>query len=162
MWYNINMVKRRIEPITWEAEEYIPHEKNNWWFVGLVSITLLLAGVSILLKQWTFLAVIILSALALLIYAVRAPRIIRYALSDKGLTEGDKQYGFDEFKSFGVLREEGHFAIVLTPRKRFSPRLTVYFPSAQGEMIVDVFGSRLPMEEVKLDFFDKLIKFLRI
>ncbi len=156
------MVKGRVEPITWEAEEYIPHEKNNWWFVGLIAITLVLVGVAILLKQWTFLVVIVLGALALLIYAVRAPRIIRYTLSDKGLAEGDKQYSFDEFKSFGVMREEGHFAIVLTPRKRFSPRLTVYFPGAQGEMIVDVFGARLPMEEVKLDFFDKLIKFLRI
>lgn len=156
------MVEKKIEPITWEAEEYIPHEKNNWWFVGLVVITLLLVGGAVLLKQWTFLVVVVLSALALVIYAVRAPRIVRYSLSEKGLTEGDKQYGFDEFKAFGVMREEGHFAIVLTPRKRFSPRLTVYFPGAQGEEIVDAFGARLPMEEVKFDFFDKLIKFLRI
>ena len=51
---------------------------------------------------------------------------------------------------------------MLTPRKRFSPRVTVYFPEAQGEEIVDAFGARLPMEEVKLDMLDKLIKFLRI
>lgn len=60
------------------------------------------------------------------------------------------------------MREGNHFAIVLTPRKRFSPRVTVFFPEAQGEAIVDAFGARLPMEEVKLDMLDKLIKFLRI
>ena len=61
-----------------------------------------------------------------------------------------------------VLKEGQHFAIVLTPRKRFSPRVTVFFPEAQGEAIVDAFGARLPMEEVRLDVLDRLIKFLRI
>jgi hypothetical protein len=40
--------------------------------------------------------------------------------------------------------------------------MTVYFPEAQGEEIVDAFGARLPMEPVEMDLLDKLIKFLRI
>jgi hypothetical protein len=40
--------------------------------------------------------------------------------------------------------------------------MTVYFPEAEGEQIVDFFGERLPMEEVKLDFLDKLVRWLRI
>ena len=31
-----------------------------------------------------------------------------------------------------------------------------------GEQIVDFFGERLPMEEVKLDLIDKLVRWLRI
>ena len=61
-----------------------------------------------------------------------------------------------------MIRDDGHYAIVLTPRKRFSPRTWVYFPEAQGEQIVDAFGARLPMEEVKLDFIDKIVRALRI
>jgi hypothetical protein len=38
----------------------------------------------------------------------------------------------------------------------------VYFPEKQGEEIVDMFGLRLPMEEVKLDMIDKLVRLLRI
>ena len=56
----------------------------------------------------------------------------------------------------------GNFAIVLTQRKRFALRVTVYFPQKDGEKIVDAFGARLPMEEVKLDFLDKIVNFLRI
>ena len=51
---------------------------------------------------------------------------------------------------------------MLIPRKRFGARVTVYFPEAQGEQIVDMFGERLPMEQVKLDVLDKLVRFLRI
>lgn len=148
--------------INWEAEEYIVREKTSWWYVGLIAVGLVLSGVAILLQAWTFLAVIILSVVALIVYAMRPPRMLRYSLTNKGLSEGDKLYNYDDFKAFGIMREGNHFAIVLTPRKRFSPRVTVFFPEAQGEAIVDAFGARLPMEEVKLDMLDKLIKFLRI
>lgn len=148
--------------INWEAEEYIVREKTSWWYVGLIAVGLVLSGVAILLQAWTFLAVIVLSVVALIVYAMRPPRMLRYSLTNKGLSEGDRLYSYDDFKAFGILREGNHFAIVLTPRKRFSPRVTVFFPEAQGEAIVDAFGARLPMEEVKLDMLDKLIKFLRI
>lgn len=151
-----------VNAVTWEAEEYIVREKNSWWYVGLVAVGLAFSALAIWLKAWTFLAVIILSVIALIVYAMRPPRILHYALSDKGLSEGDHLYTYEEFKAFGILNESNHFAIVLTPRKRFSPRVTVYFPENRGEMIVDMLGARLPMEEVKLDLLDKLIKFLRI
>lgn len=159
-WYNMVMVK--IDAITWDAEEYIVREKNSWWYVGLVAIGLAFSALAIWLQAWTFLVVIILSVVALVVYAARPPRVLHYTLSNKGLSEGDRLYSYDEFKAFGLLHEGSHFAIVLTPRKRFSPRVTVYFPEIKGEAIVDAFGARLPMEEVKLDMLDKLIKFLRI
>lgn len=156
------MVSQAQDTITWEAEEYIVREKNTWWYVGLVAVSLVFVGVAVLAQAWTFLAVIILSVVALLVYTLRPPRMLRYTLTNKGLSEGEKLYDYSEFKAFGILHEGNHFAIVLTPRKRFSPRVTVFFPQSQGEEIVDAFGARLPMEEVKLDMLDKLIKFLRI
>ena len=105
---------------------------------------------------------IILSAVALVIYSVRPPRMVHYSLSNKGLSEGSKLYDYENYRAFGVLKEAGKFAIVLTPRKRFSPRVIVYFPEEKGEEIVDAFGGRLPMEEVKKDFLDKIVNFLRI
>lgn len=152
----------KTDIISWEAEEYVVRDKTAWWYVGLIAVGLILSGISVWLQWWTFLAVVVLSVVALLIYAMRPPRMLRYSLSNKGVSEGDKLYEYSEFKSFGILKEGEHFAIILTPRKRFSPRVTVYFPAAQGEEIVDAFGGRLPMEEVKLDALDKLIKFLRI
>jgi hypothetical protein len=100
--------------------------------------------------------------ISLLIYVVRPTRKIKYSLSAKGLTEGDREYIFEDYKSFGILQDDTNFAIVLTPRKRFSPSVTVYFPKDKGEEIVDMFGLRLPMEEVKLDMIDKLVRLLRI
>ncbi len=155
-------VAEPIPEITWEAEEYIVHEKNSWWYVGLVAVALVLVGLAVLLQAWTFLAVVVLSVIALVVYTLRPPRVLHYSLGKEGLREDQRLYPYADFKSFGLLHEGQHFAIVLTPRKRFAPRITVFFPETQGEKIVDAFGARLPMEEVKLDLLDKLIKFLRI
>lgn len=148
--------------VSWEAQEYIPHDKNVSWYIGLMVVGITLIAISVLLQWWTFTALVVVSVLALIIYSVRPPRVLKYSLNTRGLKEGEREYKFEEYRSFGISNENGHYAIVLIPRKRFSPKVTVYFPAEQGESIVDAFGVRLPMEEVKSDILDKLIRFLRI
>jgi len=156
------MAKNTEVIVNWEAQEYVTHDKNAGWYVGLAMIGLSLAALAVWLHQWTFLALVAVSVVAIIVYSLRPPRTLHYSLSDKGLSEGNRLYDFGQFKSFGVLRDDKRFSIVLTPRKRFSPRVSVYFPESQGEQIVDMFGARLPMEEVRLDALDRLIRFLRI
>jgi hypothetical protein len=148
--------------VNWEAEEYLQRDKKAGWYIGFTVVVLALVALSVFLQWWTFTVLVVLSAIALIIYSVRPPRKLHYSLSDKGLSEGNALYAFETFKSFGVLKDGNNYAIVLTPRKRFSPRVTVYFPKESGEKIVDAFGMRLPMEEVKLDFLDKIVRMLRI
>jgi hypothetical protein len=38
----------------------------------------------------------------------------------------------------------------------------VYFPEEAGEKIVDILGQRLPMETLKLDMIDILVRKLRL
>lgn len=154
------MAKNAI--VNWEAQEYVSRDKNVGWYIGLIVVGLAFSALAVWLQQWTFLALIIVSIAAILVYALRPPRMLHYSLSNKGLSEGNKLYSFDQFKSFGVLRDDKRFSIVLIPKKRFSPRVTVFFPESQGEQIVDMFGARLPMEDVELDFLDKIVRFLRI
>ena len=154
------MAKKTI--VNWEAREHIEYKKNAGWYVGLVVVVLVLGGIAVWLQQWTFLALVIVAAIALLTYTSRPPRMLHYSLSDKGLSEGNNLYTFDSFKSFGVLNENNHYCIMLVPKKRFSTRVRVYFPETEGEQIVDVFGAHLPMEPVKQDMLDKLVRFLRI
>lgn len=150
------------EIVSWEADEYIHRDRQFGWYIGFSLVVAALVALSVFLQWWTFTALVVLSAVALIIYVVRPPRKLKYSLSTKGLTEGNRFYKYEEYKNFGILQDGQDFAIVLTPIKRFSPRVTVYFPKESGEEIVDAFGARLPMEEVKLDFLDKVVRMLRI
>ncbi|MDO4508073.1 MAG: hypothetical protein Q4B65_01665 [Candidatus Saccharibacteria bacterium] len=155
------MVKK-LSPVSWDAEEYIVRSRNAWWYVGLAVVTLGLSALAFWLEGWTFLALVILSAITILISNLRPPRKLHYKLDSEGLTEGTKTYKYEDFRAFGILKEENHFSAILIPKKRFGLQVKVYFPMGSGEAIVDQLGARLPMEEVKLDFLDKIVNFLRI
>lgn len=148
--------------INWEAQEYIARKKNPLWFVIMGVVVAALLALAIFTKDWSFCILIVVGVVALMLYVIRPPRKLHYVLDDKGLTEGNKFYSYNEFKSFGILNEDNHYSIVLTPRKRFNPRNNVFFPETQGEEIVDMFGEHLPMEPVELDLLDKIIRLLRI
>lgn len=148
--------------VSWEGEEYIAKSKNAWWYIGLVLITVGLCTLSVFLKQWTFLVLVIVAALAIIIIYHRPPRKIHYTLNQSGLTEGEKLHKYEDFRAFGILKEGTHYSAILIPKKRLSPQIKVYFPTTNGEAIVDALGARLPMEEVKLDFIDKIVNFLHI
>ena len=161
-YFGMNKDERKIE---WEAKEYIAREKSGAWYIWMVVVVAVLSGAAIWLSgvdSWSFIMLVVVAAVALVIYGNREPRMIKYALSSKGIKEEEKFYNFAEFRSFGILKEGKNFSIVLTPRKRFALRMTVYFPEDKGEEIVDEFGKRLPMEAVNLDLFDKIVKILRI
>lgn len=151
------------EPIRWEASEYIHQEKNALWFLIFWIVVLGLMALAILLMQaWTFAVLIAVMAVAVVVYARRPPRVLTYTLSVKGLYIGDRLYDLSEFKSFGVIHDGAEFSIMLIPVKRFLPGVTVYFPEALGEQIVDFLGVRLPMQELHLDIIDKVVRKLRL
>ncbi len=151
-----------VQDISWVAEEYVMRDHDAVWYLGLIIIGGSLSALAIWQNWWTFLILIILSIIAIFASNFRPPRKIQYLLSKDGLTEGEKLHRYENFKAFGVLKENSHFSIVLIPKKRFSLAVKVYFPGDNGESIVDALGARLPMEEVKLDFLDKIVNFLRI
>ena len=153
---------KTLQNVSWEATEYIERDHNTWWYIGLFAVGIGLCVLSFFLQWWSFIALVIVCIIAILVTSLRPPRKIQYSLDQNGLTEGGKLYKYEDFRAFGILKEGSHFSAVLIPKKRFAIQVKVYFPGDSGEAIVDALGARLPMEEVKLDFLDKIVNFLRI
>ena len=151
-------------PITWTAHEYVHSDRNVWWFVGFAVVVVGLIAVDVfLLKSWTFSALVVVMAISLIVYIRRPPRQLTYALSPtEGLYVGERLYSFGEFKAFGLIQDGEHHSIMLLPRRRFSPGVSVYFPEESGEQIVDILGQQLPMENLKLDVVDVIVRKLRL
>ena len=81
---------------------------------------------------------------------------------EKGIDIADKLYDFSEFRAFGVIDEPGSPSIIVLPVKRFSTGVTLYFNIEDGERIVDMLGARLPLQEVKLDLLEKVIRLIKL
>ncbi len=152
------------DPISWRAIEYVQHDNSPIWYVGfLFAVVVLMAG-AIFFQAWTFAALILVMAVALMVYSHRPPRQLSYVWSSKGLFINDQLHPLGEFKSFGVIQDShpDQNQLVLIPVKRFRPGLAVYFPNEVGEELVDAVGAYLPMQDLHLDTFDKIIRKLRL
>lgn len=152
------------DAVHWSATEYIHEEKSPLWFVlfGIVALALIATDIFVW-KSYTFSALVFVMALAVIILSRRPPRTIDYTLSgDQGLYVGEKLYHFSEFKSFGLIDDRGNNSIMLMPVKRLATGVFVYFPEEVGEEIVDILGARLPMEHLKLDIIDIVVRKLRL
>ncbi|MBR2725573.1 hypothetical protein IKD98_00725 [Candidatus Saccharibacteria bacterium] len=150
------------QPISWQAEEYIVRTHNTAWYIGLFVVSAGLITLSIFLQWWPFLALVVLSVITILTSNLHPPRKINYTLDKTGLTEGTELHKYENFRAFGILKEGNNYSAILIPKKRFGLNVKVYFPEGSGEAIVDALGSHLPMENIKLDFLDKIVNFLRI
>lgn len=152
------------DTVHWDATEYINEEKGYLWFTLFIIIALGLIATDIfLIKSYTFSVLVLVMAVAIMVFSRRPPRTIDYTLSgDQGLYVGDRLYHFSEFKAFGLIKDRGHNSIMLIPVKRFSAGVFVYFPEEVGEQIVDILGARLPMENLKLDLIDIVVRKLRL
>ncbi len=151
------------EPVHWQAHEYLHQEKGPVWFVLFGAVVLVLMAIAIFVMQAVTFAILVpVMAAALIVYSYRPPRMLNYTLSRQGLHINDRLYSFASFKGFGVIRDGKEYSVMLLPVKRFQPGVSVYFPEASGEAIVDILGARLPMQELHLDIIDTVIRKLRI
>lgn len=150
--------------VEWQAQEYITTDKNPIWYAGLgIFVVAAVALDWFVLKTFftvSLLAIVI--AVVLIVMHVRPARMIHYKLDGEGLYVDDVLYPISDYKSFGVLHDGKENTIHLIPVKRFKPSLQVYFPVEVGEPIVDSLGARLPMEELHLDFVDRIVHLLRL
>jgi len=147
---------------SWEASEYIHHAKSPLWFAGLVGTMLVLLAVAYFwTHSWTFIILVVVMTVALGVFATRPPRVLHYALTQKGLQIEQSAYHYSDFRAFGIVNDGALYSVMLIPTKRFMPAVTMYFAEEDGEKIVDILGARLPMEELHLDAIDRLMRRLR-
>ena len=148
--------------LTWTASEFIAHHKEKSWYFSLAGVAIVTAlAIWLLTKDKISAAVVLFGALFFGVYAGRQPRQLTYGLDTSGLSIGDKHFLYDEFRSFSVAPEGAFSSIVLSPLKRFSQTLTIYYAPEDEEKIIDVLSDRLPYEDHKRDLVDSLMHRIR-
>lgn len=152
--------------LTWQASEYVHHEKQGLWFASLAGGALLLIAIMFLLfgaswTFWSFAVLVVVMTVSLGVYAVRPPRIMSYELSSGGIGVNERYFHYSDFRYFGIIQDGPLYSAQLVSVKRFVPIVSVYFPPESGEQIVDLLGAHLPMHHVEPDLIDKLMRRLR-
>jgi len=146
---------------SWQASEYIHHNKGAGWYAALAGIFAVLLAIAYLTHQWLSIGLFAVMLVAIIVYARKAPRTLTYELSADGITIEKHHYPFSEFRTFAVLPDISWHTIDLEPTKRFMPRLTILFEDADFDTIVGHLAEYLPRVDRKPDVVERATRYLR-
>lgn len=152
---------QEITLLSWQAHEFIHHQKRPLWYLGLFVVVAALSAVGVLTHQWTGLVVLAAMTLAVVVYSNKAPRTLNYSLTESGILIESKYHPYDQFRSFAVFADIAWHSIDLDPVKRFAPRLSILFEDKDLEAIVQALSDELPRVDRRPDLIERVTRFLR-
>jgi hypothetical protein len=91
-------------------------------------------------------------------FGTKKPRQLKYSVSHKGLTVGDKHYSYELFKNYAINEQSSIGQIQLMPLKRFMVPLTIYYEPEDEIKIVNILGNYLPIDTYKVDMIENFMK----
>jgi len=135
--------------IRWSAEEFEYSEKSVDWFwaVGVVSVGF--AVLSIFLGNLLFALLIIISAFALSMQAVRKPKVINFEINDEGIIIDKKLYIYNTLESFWVINKE---KIIIKSKKAVVPFLIIPLQNMNPKIVREYLLKNLKEEEMSEPF----------
>ncbi|MFI5240332.1 MAG: hypothetical protein ACHQUB_01320 [Candidatus Saccharimonadia bacterium] len=146
---------------SWQASEFIHHQKQGLWYFGFAVVALLLIGIALITKQWFSAAVFVAMAFALLVYAKKEPRVLNYMIDDGGISVENKLYRYEQFRSFSVFNDVAWHSIDLDPTQRFQPRLTIIFESKDLDSILGILSQNLPRADRLPDLVERATRIIK-
>lgn len=147
---------------SWDAPEFVYHEKPKYWHILIYSVVLSLILVMLLFKQWFAVPVFILLGILVYQYSEVKPKLIRVTITDLGILVSNKFYPFSEIKTFWVLYKPPLKQLNLELTKRFSPIISILLEDTDPVVIKDLLSPHIIQDSQRSeDLLDKFIRMIR-
>jgi len=150
------------EYASWEASEFITHEKPSYWHFAVVGVAIIIAALIYIFTQEIIfsLAAIVLGTV-LTIYGSAKPNIVQYKLTGEGVYTDEKLHRYNDFKSFSTIETIGLPYVQLISRKRFMMPLNLHIVSSSIDEITEIIGKHVPYDQKDQDVVDRLFAQMR-
>ena len=157
-----NHEKAEHPVISWQASEFVMHQKPAWWYIAFVGITLALGLVFLVVFKDIVAAIAIVIVFGLTLkLAMREPRTLPYTIGNDSVSIGERKFPYEAFRTFSIIKDGGLDSILLHPLQRFSLSIIIYFDPKDTEAIVSALSFHLPHEEQEMSAIDRISRTLR-
>ena len=148
-----------VRGVTWEALEHHHGAKGGDWLWALGIITLGAFVAALLLGNLLFAIVIVISGIVIGILASREPKVVPYAVTQRGLRIEDRLYPYSTLECFYIDEEDPLGPTLLVKsEKTLMPLIVMPLPEEYLDEIEDLIGSRLPEVHLEEPLFHKILE----
>lgn len=137
------------ESITWQAPEYVYHEKStNWyWILGIIALTAIIIG--FLLSNILFSIFSLIAGLAVALFSAKKPEVFEYQVNEQGLRINNKLYPYPTLDIFWVDDETGDTILIAESKKPLVPQIVIPVEGIPSAELRDFLRDYLPEEYIE-------------
>ena len=139
--------------------EFEYYEKDIKWYVYFGIIMGIIVLISIFNRNFTLIAIVLLSAILIVIRAGRKPNLIKLIISGDGISLGNEFWEYKDIKSFSLFEADGKKYLIFIPIGKF--RLQVKVPVSDPEAIrqrLNNLVSEVEYEESLIEILGRISK----
>ena len=155
-------IQKRKE-IKWSAPEHEHIEREPKWFFGVGIFALALVIFAIWQKNFFFAFFIVLASILTMFFARRPPKHTNFKIDEKGMTIGNRFYGFRDFEEFAYRDLPGHRDEIILKRKIFfNPIIKIPIDSRTAKGVLEILRGRVKEvdhEETLMELFSDWLGF---
>ncbi len=149
--------------ISWEAPEYIQHEKNKKWYLIAGAVVLIVAIIAALTDNITLaLAVFVFAGVYYYMQTKHPPGKITVRIAEMGIYAGDMYFPYQSIKAFWIINEHGIKTLNLRVINRYHSDVVIQFDGQDPAQVRNFLIGRIPEWEGKhvsaTDIFLRLLK----
>lgn len=147
----------------WQAPEYSFREKNVDWYWWFALATIGLIAIAIYLQNILFAFVIGIGAFALLLYAIKPPRMLDYEATTRGIRVEKKLYPYQTIDHFWIKddgNEKAEKVILLQSQKKLMPLMALPLGNANIDELRHFLLDFMEEQEIHEPFGQKLMEWL--
>lgn len=153
-------MEQKLRAIEWEALEHHHGPKSNDWFWVLGIIALSGAIAAVLFNNFLLAIVVLIAGSVMSILAIRPPKTIRYALTQRGIKIDNFFYPYTTLESYYI--EEHHIVghqLLIKSQKMVMPLLILPLPEEDVDGIENILAERLPEEHLEEPLVNQILEF---
>lgn len=150
--------------ISWEAPEYVKHEKTLLWFIIAAIMAILLIIYAAIVSNWTMIiAIVVVSAIYVWMHG-QAPRHVKIMISKTGIKFGDKEIPYQNIARFWIIYNPPHVKTLnIKSNSRFYPDLAIELGDQDPAELRTFLCAHVREEEGKVEHFsDTLVRIFKL
>ena len=150
-------------PLRWSAYEHEHVERGQDWYWALGTIAVCIAVISVLLSDVLFGILVLVAAFTLGLLATRAPHLVDFELSDRGIKTGETMHRYEEILSFWVEDHDVEVPLLLVDTTKFmSPNLIIPIEHIEPSLVRAYLKERVEEVPMKEPIAHKILEFFGI
>lgn len=145
-----------MEDIELHVPEFEYYKRERIWYLFVLFFALLFIFFALLAGNPTFIAIIMLGGVLLIMKSRAKPRLVAFAINDKGIYLKNKFWEYKDLKDFSIHQVGIEYYFIFTPKAQLQNSIKV--PIQNPDVIRRKLNNLLPEVEYQESLIDLLVR----